>query len=167
MSSIPWTIDDASEPMRMFGELLEPKIRILDFAIFLTFTSFTNCLHSRENTPLAYKCHSHAFTYSCPIKAEWGNFCEIVCDVATLWQLWGQSGNYGVYMYMAVTGSTWCLQERCKIHVHPVAAYNLYLPSTCRPRNCHKVAPSHSMRYRSTTSHAVTPCPLSWVLVHA
>ena len=36
------TIDDASEPPRMFGELLEPKIRMLDFAIFSTFASFTN-----------------------------------------------------------------------------------------------------------------------------
>ena len=35
VSSTLQTIDDASEPLRMFGELLEPKIRMLDFAIFL------------------------------------------------------------------------------------------------------------------------------------
>ena len=34
VSSTLRTIDDASEPLRMFGELLEPKIRMLDFAIF-------------------------------------------------------------------------------------------------------------------------------------
>ena len=39
-------------------------------------------------------------------------------DVAILLQLWGQSGNYG--MYVAVTGSTW--QPSSKRHVDPVTA---------------------------------------------
>ena len=40
------TIEDASEPLRMFGERLEPKIRMLDFAIFWTFASFANRLRA-------------------------------------------------------------------------------------------------------------------------
>ena len=34
-----------------------------------------------------------------------GNCDEMECDVATSWQLWGLSGNYGIYV--AVTRSTW------------------------------------------------------------
>ena len=35
------------QPPRMFDEFLEPKIWMLVFAFFFTFTSFTNRLHSR------------------------------------------------------------------------------------------------------------------------
>ena len=38
--------------LHMFGDLLEPKIRMLNFAIFSTFASFANRSRSHENTPL-------------------------------------------------------------------------------------------------------------------
>ena len=53
VSSISRTIDNVSEPRRMFGKLLEPKIQMLDFVISSTFASFANRSCSRENIPLA------------------------------------------------------------------------------------------------------------------
>ena len=43
-----WTIDDAAEPPRMFGELMEPEIQMLDIAIFSAFTFSVNYSRSRE-----------------------------------------------------------------------------------------------------------------------
>ena len=54
--STPRTIDDASEPPRMFGKHLEPKIRMLDFAIFFDF-----CILSWIVCVLLWK---HYFTLS-------------------------------------------------------------------------------------------------------
>ena len=46
LKTTPQTIDDTFESLCMFGELLEPKIRMLDFAILSTVTSFANRLRA-------------------------------------------------------------------------------------------------------------------------
>ena len=76
VSSIPRTIDNASEPPRMFGELLEPKIWMLDFAIFSTFASFANCLRFPVNTP--FLIHVHVCVLYC---------FACVCSDLYLWQI--------------------------------------------------------------------------------
>ena len=49
-------------------------------------------------------------------KTTQGNFHEIECEVVTSWQLRGLRSR----VYVAFTGSTWCLLEGCR--VHPVTA---------------------------------------------
>ena len=64
--SIPQTIGDASEALCMFGELLEPKIWMLNFAVFSTFVSFA-CPVKTQFKP--HKCHK--ITMSNYISQKW------------------------------------------------------------------------------------------------
>ena len=80
------TIDDASEPPRMFGELLEPKIRMLDFAIFSTFASFANRSRVQWNPNFSGKItayHTHTnMRWEWSVSQSWSciNVCYVHCQ---------------------------------------------------------------------------------------
>ena len=65
VSSLPWPIDDASEPPHKFGKLFEPRLWMLDFAMFSTFSSFANCLCAPWKHYI-YKLISKCSAITCP-----------------------------------------------------------------------------------------------------
>ena len=105
LTRLPRTID---EPPRMFSELLQPKIRMLDFAIFLTFASFANRSCSRENTPLRVL-HS-----SCIFKGLYCTNLEILYGATVHSELVGWVLAVRSYPQSVVLPHLTCELKQCK-----------------------------------------------------